>query len=115
MPSKIQILRGLEKESTPVSRERLATILGETSYRTFQTQLDRLKNQGLVRQNEMHEYWITDLGSRELVETEINKSMLEPNRLFLYITEFDLSRLDDKEFSEVWQALGKIIRKRITV
>lgn len=69
MPSKAQILNILASDSTeatPLHRNKLADKLGENSYRTFQTQLDRFEKQGLIDGNPDHEYWITDVGMKEL-------------------------------------------------
>lgn len=69
MPSKTQILNILANEATPAAplhRNKLAEKLGENTYRSFQTQLDRFEKQGLIEGNPDHEYYITELGIKDL-------------------------------------------------
>ena len=115
MPTKAQILGVLDKEEAPVGREKLATILGEPTYRNFQTQLDRFELQGLVTHNEAdgkREYWITELGKIALTEPELGRFAPSPGRMYITITESDLTNLSENEFGVVWKAIGVIVRKR---
>ena len=113
MPSKVQILKILAGEVNPLSRGTLAEKMGLSTYRGFQTQLDRFKKYGLIEHNEERQYWITAKGRTELLEEfESAKLAKEQAHVFLSITEADLAKLEQKEFNQVWEALGKIIRKR---
>jgi len=74
MPSKGQILNLLASEATeatPMHRNKIAEKLGENSYRSFQTQLDRFEKQQLIDGNAEHEYFITELGIKDLTDQSI--------------------------------------------
>ena len=74
MPSKAQILNILASEATPATplhRNRLAEKLGENTYRSFQTQLDRFEKQGLIEGTPDHEYFITEAGVKELSDESL--------------------------------------------
>ena len=66
MPTNQQILTILATEPAPLHRNKLAEKLGETSYRPFQTMLDRGVKNGLMEVNGDHEYSITEAGKKEL-------------------------------------------------
>jgi len=110
MPTKYDILNVLARADHPLRREQLAVLLGQTTYRTFQTQLDRFEKQEMVKQ-ENHAYSILERGRLILDEIEVEKSVVEGRFLFS-VTESELKGLGDEEFDEVWAALGKIIRKK---
>lgn len=68
MPSKVDILRVIASKG-PIHRQQIASQLGEESYRSFQTQLDRAVKQGLlVVTADGCVYQITDSGRKYLVE-----------------------------------------------
>lgn len=81
MPSKAQILSVLANEASqtaPLHRNRLAEKLGENTYRSFQTQLDRYEKQGLIEGTPDHEYYITEAGLKELsTESMITEGISE--------------------------------------
>jgi hypothetical protein len=81
MPSKAQILNILANESTPLHRNKLAEKLGENTYRSFQTQLDRFEKQGLIDGNPDHEYSITDMGIKELSSESMVTEELDEEKL----------------------------------
>lgn len=90
MPSKGQILKLLATESSETNRMHRNTIaekLGQTSYRPFQSQLDRFERQGLIEGNEEHEYYLTDAGKIDL-ESEATITEDEFNEEKLGSTEF---------------------------
>lgn len=66
MPTKAQILNILANEPAPLHRNKIAEKLGENTYRSFQTQLDRYEKQELIEGTLDHEYSITELGRKEL-------------------------------------------------
>ena len=69
MPTQREILDLLARESSetaPIHRNKMAERFGETSYRSFQTPLDRLVKLGQLKVTADHEYWITDVGQQEL-------------------------------------------------
>lgn len=69
MPTQRELLDLLSRESTetaPMHRNKIAEKFGETSYRSFQTPLDRLVKAGQLKVTQDHEYWITDAGKDEL-------------------------------------------------
>jgi len=84
MPDRTQILSVIAKkgnEATPIHRNKIAEELGERSYRSFQTQMDRYEKAGLIEGNEDHEYYITEAGLAELsggsaVTEETDEEML---------------------------------------
>jgi len=77
MPSKEQILKLLANEAASLHRNKIAEKLGENTYRTFQTQLDRFEKQGLVEGTPDHEYSVTEAGMKELA----GGSLLPPEEL----------------------------------
>jgi predicted transcriptional regulator len=81
MPSTEQILGVIANEEKPLHRNKIAEKLGETSYRSFQTMLDRAVKNGLLKVSGEHEYSITEEGEDELkkkseVTTEISDESL---------------------------------------
>lgn len=84
MPSKTQILKVLANEATPATplhRNKLAEKLGENTYRSFQTQLDRFEKQELIEGNTDHEYNITELGLKELSDESAVTEELDEEKL----------------------------------
>ena len=71
MPSKAQILNILASETAPLHRNKLAEKLGENTYRSFQTQLDRFEKQGLIDGTPDHEYSVTEAGIKELSDESL--------------------------------------------
>lgn len=109
MPTQKEILIVLATKNTAVEREEIGRILGE-SYRKFQTPLDRMESRGLVTQ-ENHEYTITNKGRLSIGVMKENEST-ESGRFSFYITEIDISRLDESSFAQTWECLGKIVKNR---
>jgi len=78
MPSQAEILNIVANEEKPLHRQRIAEKLGESSYRSFQTQLDRLARQGLLEATPDHEYSITESGKMKISEeSEITPEISE--------------------------------------
>lgn len=81
MPTNQQILTILANEPAPLHRNKIAEKLGETSYRPFQTMLDRNVRQGLMEVSGDHEYSITEAGKKKLETESIVAEELDEERL----------------------------------
>jgi len=108
MATILQILRCLSS-SQAKSRKDLESQLGQ-SYRTFQTQLDRLCKTGTIQDIGDHYYLLTEPGNDRLMEFEVTS--YNPPRFSIIISENDLARLDDSEFEQAWHLIGHVIRNQ---
>lgn len=81
MASQAEILNLLAGESSPLHRQHIAEKLGEKSYRSFQTQLDRLTRRGLLEATDNFEYSITEAGKMKLAEESAVTSEISEEKL----------------------------------
>ena len=89
MASQEDLLKLLANEEAPLHRNKIAEKLGESSYRPFQTQLDRLTKSGDLKVSSEHEYSITEAGLKKLSEEPKDTKMVEEtNEELLGTTEY---------------------------
>ena len=111
MPTKEEILRVIPGEGEPISREVIAEVLGETTYRGFQTQLDRFEKYGLIRDMGDHHYLKTEIGDKALSEETHQRELSQ--QFSLTINQSDLAVMEEKDFLILWRMFGQIVRKRL--
>lgn len=112
MASQAGIFKVLAESEKPLGREEIGDLVGE-SYRRFQTQLDRWVGRGLLDDVGDHHYILTDKG-RETLKTLGKAGTATSGQFYLGVRQQDLDKLSEEEFKSVWEALGKIIRARLS-
>ena len=111
MTTQYEILKAL---STSEARNRVevAKAIGK-SYRSFQTQLDRLSHGRFIQDVGEHNYILTETGRQRLLDSEVTPY---PSPKFsIVITESDFRRLDEETFQAFWHLLGRVVHNRYSI